>query len=140
MTVMLTCPTFLEVFGVIVLSESHVESLRPSKSEAPLLLGPASKIFFITKKTVVQKAHQVAGVLPNVTTQLLELNKICCESAFQSNHDVKLQQYFKVYIGVKKSNNIEQGVDLISHEVADVKQTKNSFEILVVFPFHMCLL
>lgn len=93
---MLTYTTFLEVFRIIVLSESHVESLRPSKSETPLLLGPADKIFFITKKTAVQKAQQVAGVLPHFTAQLLEsqvLNKMYCDSAFQSNCDVKLQQY-----------------------------------------------
>lgn len=100
---MLTYPTFLEVFCVVVFSKSHVESLRPSKSETPLLLGPADKIFFITKKTAVQKAHQVAGVLPHFTAQVLEsqvLNKIYCDSAFRSNHNVKLQQYVITYIGV----------------------------------------
>lgn len=67
-TVVLTCPSFLEVFGVVVLSESHIESLRPSESETPLILGPAGKILFITKEKAVQKAHQAAGVLPHFST------------------------------------------------------------------------
>lgn len=72
MTVLSTCPSFLEVFGVVVLSESHIERLRPSESETPLLLGPAGKIPLIPEEMAVQKAHQSAGVLPHFTTQLLE--------------------------------------------------------------------
>lgn len=73
MTVLFTCPSVLEVFGVVVLSESHIESLRPLESETPLTLGPAGEILLITEEKAVQKAHQAAGVLPRFTTQLLEL-------------------------------------------------------------------
>lgn len=69
---MLTCPSFLEVFVVVVLSESLIESLWPNESETPLILGPAGKIFLITEQKAVQKAHQATGVLPHFTTQLLE--------------------------------------------------------------------
>lgn len=68
----MTCPSFLEVFDVVLLSKSRVESLRPGESETPLILGPAGEILFITEETAVQKAHQAAGVLPHFTTQLLE--------------------------------------------------------------------
>lgn len=78
--VTLTCPSFLEVFRVVILSERHIESLRPRGSEAPLILGPAGKILLITEEKAVQKTHQAAGVLPHFTTQLLEsqvLNNKC---------------------------------------------------------------
>lgn len=71
-TLVLTCPSFPEMFDIVVLCENRVERLRPSASEAPLLVGPAGKILFITKENAIQKAHQVAGVLPHFTTQLLE--------------------------------------------------------------------
>jgi len=53
----LTCPIVLEVFGVVVLSESRIESLWPSERETPLILGPAGEILLITKEKAVQKAH-----------------------------------------------------------------------------------
>lgn len=59
------------MFGVVVLSESHVEGLRATESETPLTPGPACKIPLITEKGAVQKGHQGAGVLPHFSTQLL---------------------------------------------------------------------
>lgn len=64
------------MFGIVVLSESHVESLRPSESEAPLILGPAGEIFLVAEEDTVQKAHQAAGVLPHFATQLLESQEL----------------------------------------------------------------
>lgn len=86
----LTCPSFLEVFHVVILGERHVEILWLSESEAPLILGPPGKILLITKEDAVQKTHQTAGVLPDFTTQLLEsqvlimsnLSNICCVGVF----------------------------------------------------------
>ncbi len=72
MYVSVTCPSFLEVFAVVALSESHIESLRPSEGEAPLILGPAGKILVVTEEMAIQKAHEAAGVVPHFTTQLLE--------------------------------------------------------------------
>lgn len=71
-SVCVTCPSFLEVFDVVLLSKSRVENLRLGESETPLILGPAGEILFITEETAVQKAHQATGVLPHFTTQLLE--------------------------------------------------------------------
>lgn len=59
-TVVFTCPKFLEVFYAVVLGESHTESLWPSESETPVMLRPAGKILIITKEKAV------------TTTQLLE--------------------------------------------------------------------
>lgn len=76
----LTCPSVSKVFVVVVLSESHIESLWPSERKIPFILGPAGEVLLITQEKTVQKAHQAAGVLPHVTTQLLEsqvLNNRC---------------------------------------------------------------
>lgn len=86
----LTCPSFLEMFRVVIFCEHHVEILWLSESEAPLILGPPGKILLITEEEAVQKTHQTAGVLPDFTTQLLEsqvlimsnLSSICCVGVF----------------------------------------------------------
>lgn len=71
--VTLTCPSFLEVFDVVIPSKSlHVESLWQSEGKAPLTLGPAGQVLLITQEIAIQKTHHTAGVLPHFTTQLLE--------------------------------------------------------------------
>lgn len=93
---LLTCPSFFEVFDVEILSDGLVERLWPNKSESELILGPFDQIPLITKKKVIQKTHQAAAILPNFPTQLLEsqvmrenprllsmtdFNTVCCLSA-----------------------------------------------------------
>lgn len=73
---MSTCPGLFEAFDVVVLSDCLVERLWLSKSKAKLILGPFGEITFITKKKVIQEAHQAAGVLPYFTTQLLESQEV----------------------------------------------------------------
>ena len=68
----LTCPSFLEVFGIVILCNGFIETLGLSKPEAPLTLGPAGEILLIAEEQAIQKAHYIAGVLPHFTTQSLE--------------------------------------------------------------------
>lgn len=70
--VTLTCPSVLEVLGVVILREFHVEILWLRKRKVPLRLGPAAEILLITKEKAVQETHQVTGVLPHFTTQFLD--------------------------------------------------------------------
>lgn len=72
--VTLTCPGVLEVLGVIIPRESHVEILWLRKRKVPLSLGPAAEILLIAKEKAIQETHQVTGVFPHFTTQFLELN------------------------------------------------------------------
>lgn len=56
-TVMLTCHSVLEMFWEAVVGERHIERLRPSERETPLILGPVGKIRLISKELAIMEAH-----------------------------------------------------------------------------------
>lgn len=78
----------MKVFGVVLLSDSHIESLWMRESEIPLIPGPAGKLLFITEGNAIKEAYQIAGVLPHFTTQLLK-------SQVQNN-SCAVNQHFRI--------------------------------------------
>lgn len=61
----------MQVFGVTLLSQSCVKSLRAVEGEGPVFLCPAVELLLITQNIPVHGAHNIPRTLPHVPLELL---------------------------------------------------------------------